>query len=93
MAVNPSTESRRFSLLADFLLSVTIAFPQSPMHRCFVRIRSRPWHSNNIAGSVIYKPAIYRQQLPEEHNKTKRARDEARVQLCKSCWLPRIARL
>lgn len=74
MAVNPSTESRRFSLLADSLLSVTIALLQSPMHRCFVRICCHPWHSNNIASSVIYKPAIYHQQLPEEHNKTKRAR-------------------
>lgn len=56
------------------LLSVTIALLQSPMHRCFVRIRRRPWHSNNIASSVIYKPAIYWRQLPEEHNKTKQAR-------------------
>lgn len=56
------------------LLSVTIALLQSPMHRCFVRICRRPRHSNNIASSVIYKPAIYCRQLPEEHNKTKRAR-------------------
>lgn len=33
-----------------------------------------PRRGNNIASSVIYKPAIYRRQLPEEHNKTKRSR-------------------
>lgn len=88
-AANSARETSRATLLG--LLSFGKGSYQLQLHRirrCCTNVRDTvavtiPCRKGNIVATVIYNPAIYRGQLPEEHSKTKHP-------LCTYTWVHEV---